>query len=171
MPRTFEVSNQKEISCAMRSDLDAKRRRGRNTNWRRLDELRFEFSEPPRSIEVAAHPPFPTPPWTFPSIRICPWVVFSVKYCVRGRSLLLIYQILIYCCQEHAGTANRIISLSNQKEISCAMCSDLDATRRLGELKPEFIESPPICISSQNLCVHHVSLFYPKNVAFTFLLS
>ena len=26
-----------------------------NTNWRRLDELRFEFSEPPRSIEVAAH--------------------------------------------------------------------------------------------------------------------
>ena len=29
---------------------------------------------------------------------------------MRGRSLLLIYQILIYCCQERAGTANRIIS-------------------------------------------------------------
>ena len=26
---------------------------GRYLNWRRLDELRFEFSEPPRSIEVA----------------------------------------------------------------------------------------------------------------------
>ena len=111
MPRTPEVSNQKEISCAVRSNLDVERRRGRNPNWRRLDELRFEFSELPRSIEVTAHPPFPAPPWTFLSIRICPWVVFLVKYYVLGRSLLLIYQISIYCCQERAGTANRIIFL------------------------------------------------------------
>ena len=26
-----------------------------NPNWRRLDELRFEFSEPPLRIEVAVH--------------------------------------------------------------------------------------------------------------------
>ena len=31
------------------------------------------------------------------------------------------------------------------------MRSDLDATRRLGELKSEFVESPPIRISSQSL--------------------
>ena len=35
--------------------IEGKRSRGRqrNLNWRRPDELRFEFSEPPRSIEVA----------------------------------------------------------------------------------------------------------------------
>ena len=57
MPVLFEVSSYNELNCALHSDLDAERRRGRNTNWRRLDELRFEFSEPPRSIEVAVHPP------------------------------------------------------------------------------------------------------------------
>jgi len=42
----------------------------------------------------------------------------------------------------------RTFEVSHQKEVSCAMRSDLDATRRLGELKSEFIESPPICISN-----------------------
>jgi len=151
MPRTFKVSNQKEISCAMHSDLNAEWRWGRNSNWRRLNELRFELSKPPRSIKVALHPLFPAPPWTFLSIWICPWVVFSLKYCMLGRSLLLIYQTLIYCCQERTGTANRI-HISNQKEISCAMRSNLDAERRLRELKWEFIESPPITTSMWTLC-------------------
>ena len=31
--------------------------------------------------------------------------------------------------------------------ISCALHSDLDASRRLGELKSEFVESPPLKIS------------------------
>ena len=68
-----------------------------------------------RNIEVLAHPPFPTPPWTFLSIRVCPWVVILVKYCMLGRNLLLIYQILIYCCQERAGTANRFTSIIRRK--------------------------------------------------------
>ena len=47
------VNTQLAVLCT--ASLDAKRRRGRNLNWRRLDELRFEFPEPPRSIEVAVH--------------------------------------------------------------------------------------------------------------------
>ena len=37
-------------------------------------------------------------------------------------------------------------NISSQNVINCAMHSDLDATRRLGELKSEFVESPPIRI-------------------------
>ena len=41
--------------------------------------------------------------------------------------------------------------ISSQKEISCALRSDLDAERRRGELKSEFVESPPIRISATML--------------------
>ena len=46
-------------------------------------------------------------------------------------------------------TVKRILEedISSQYVLSCALHSDLDATRRLGELKSESVESPPIKIS------------------------
>ena len=40
-----------------------------------------------------------------------------------------------------------LLAIPTRLVISCALHSDLDASRRLGELKSEFVESPPIKIS------------------------
>ena len=42
-----------------------------------------------------------------------------------------------------------LLAISCQNVISCALHSDLDASRRLGELKSEFVESPPIKIDNR----------------------
>ena len=82
------VRKNQAVQCS--ATLNVKRRRGRNPNWRRLDELRFEFSEPPRSIEVAVHPPSLTRPLAFLSIGYLLYVHLFCKI-LRDRALAIAY--------------------------------------------------------------------------------